>query len=146
MPLQGNCQNIIATAAGSGKSGTERGGLISLRVAGLAAGSAPQEGTLETIAAAPAAGLRLPLTHKGRLETLRVAVTANTYAGALTVNLLVNGVATLSLTMNAGATGEFINPNSVLVTEGDKISFGLVPPAGTGSADLQMSTLYVPFV
>lgn len=84
------------------------------------------------------------ITHRGADMTVRlpkVVVTSNSKSAATTVVWNKNGSpSSCSITIPAGATGEFTGTGSVSYTDGDTYSVTLTPP-GTGAFALNLSTL-----
>lgn len=78
----------------------------------------------------------------GVIQNLRFLITMNTYDGATTVTLLVNGVATpLSTVILAGSTGSIDVPGTFAISDGDQISIVLDRGAST-SGSLELSVAY----
>ena len=78
----------------------------------------------------------------GTIQNTRILVTANTYDGATTVTLVVNGAATsIATVIPAASTSSIDVPGTVAILDGDRISVVLDRGAST-SGFLELSVAY----
>ncbi len=81
------------------------------------------------------------MTRNGNVRNLRLYVHSNSLDVATTFSIVKNVATTTVLgTISAGSTTTISVPLSISIVDGDKISFKIVTPAGTGA--IRLGALY----